>query len=115
MSQQYPQYPQYPNNPNQQPFNPQSPPQAEPRNGFAIVALVVGIAGLVFGLIPLTGFIAVILGATGLIFGLTNIGRIRRRVSTARKMTWFGSILSALALALGVWGMIIVADTFSQL
>src|SRR5262245_65989846 len=79
----------------------------EPKNGFAITALVVGLVGIVFALVPLTGFIAVILGLIGLVFGLVNIGRIRRGRSTAKTMTWFGSMISTLALAGGIGGMVV--------
>jgi len=90
------------------------PTTVEPRNGFAITALVLGIVGILFGLIPLTGFIAFILGATGLVFALSNRGRIKRGRSDAKKMTIFGGVLSAIALALGIWGMIILFTAVDQ-
>jgi hypothetical protein len=92
-------------------------PAPEPKNGFAITALVLGLVGIVFALIPLTGFIAAILGLVGLVFGLANIGRLRRGRSTAKVMTWFGSIISALVLAAGIAGMVIVftaVDKFDE-
>lgn len=92
-----------------------TPTRTEPRNGFAITALVLAIVGLVFSVIPLTGFIAVILGAVGLLFGLLNIGRIRRGVSTARKMTWLGSFFAAAALLIGFIGMVMVFQAVDQL
>jgi len=90
-------------------------PTPEPKNGFAITALVVGLVGIVFALIPLTGFIAAILGLIGLVFGLANIGRIRSGRSTAKVMTWFGSIISALVVAAGIWGMVIVLTAVDNL
>ena len=51
---------------------------AETKNGLAIAALSLGIVGLMFGLIPLTGFIAFGCGAVGLILGLSNMGRLKR-------------------------------------
>ena len=96
-------------------YGDQPMPAPEPKNGFAITALVVGLVGIVFALVPLTGFIAVILGLIGLVFGLVNIGRIRRGRSTAKTMTWFGSIISTLALAGGIWGMVVVFNAVDDL
>ncbi|WP_028662430.1 hypothetical protein [Saccharomonospora iraqiensis] len=84
------------------------------RNGFGITALCLAIAGLVFGLVPLTGFIAVILGALALLFGLLGLGRVRRREATNKKMAITASILGAGALALGVWGVTIVFNTVEE-
>ena len=89
--------------------------QPEPRNGFGITALVLGILAVLFGLIPLTGFIAFGLGAVGLIFGLSNVGRIRRRRATNKGMTWTGGILSALGVVLGIIGMVTVFAAVDQL
>lgn len=100
-------------------YGTQPPPgwtsRPEPKNGFAITALTLAIAGLVFGLIPIMGWAAFIAGAVGLLFGLLNIGRIRRGRSTARKMTWFGSIGSIVAMTFGVIGMVIYFQTIDDL
>lgn len=87
----------------------------EPRNGFAITALSLGLIGLLFGLIPLTGFLAVGLGALGVIFALSNRGRVKRGRSTAKKMTWAGLTISMLTVAFGIWGMVTVFTAVDQL
>jgi hypothetical protein len=87
----------------------------EPKNGLAIAALSLGVVGMLFGLIPLTGFIAFALGAVGLILGLSNRGRLKRGLSTAKKLTVAGLITSLLALALGTWGMVIVFTAVDDL
>lgn len=87
----------------------------EPRNGLGLAALILALIGLVFGLVPLTGFLAVILGITAVALGFAGRGRIRRQRATNRKATWSGIILGVLAIALGIWGIIIVNDAFEQL
>lgn len=86
----------------------------EPKNGFGITALVLAIIGVVFGLIPITGFLAIILGALAVLFGLLGVGRVKRGAATNKVMSWFGTVLGAGALALGVWGTFIVVDTVEQ-
>lgn len=107
-----------------QPFPPPHPhphpypahqPEPEPRNGFGITALSLAVPGLVFGLVPLTGFLAVILGALAVIFGGVGLGRVRRGRATNRVMTWFGLVLGALALVLGVIGVVIVLSAVEEL
>ncbi|MGW4482054.1 DUF2510 domain-containing protein [Rhodococcus triatomae] len=88
----------------------QDPHQASPgttRNGFGITSLVLAIVGVVFGLVPLTGFIALILGALAVLFGLLGFSRVRKGLATNKIMTLIGAGLGAVAIALGVWGMTI--------
>jgi FtsH-binding integral membrane protein len=79
----------------------------EPRNGFGITALVLALVGVVFGLIPLTGFIAVILGALAILFGLLGLGRARRGAASNKKMSIIASGLGIGVLALGIWGVVL--------
>lgn len=115
--------------PPQQPYSQAGPPppsggwdprhaarqQAAPRNGFGITALCLALAGLVLGLVPFTGFLAAILGALALLFGLLGLGRVRKGVATNKKMSIFGAVLGAGALALGIWGMTIVFGAVDDL
>lgn len=80
----------------------------EHRNGFGITALIVGIVGVIFGFIPLTGFVALICGVIALIFGLLGLGRVRRHVADNKVMSWFGTVAAVAAMALGIWGITIV-------
>lgn len=89
--------------------------QAEPKNGFGIAALCLAIPGLVFGLVPLTGFLAAVCGGLALIFGLLGYGRAKRGQASNRKMSVISSILGATAVALGIWGMTIVFDTVEEI
>ncbi|WP_019814446.1 DUF4190 domain-containing protein [Saccharomonospora saliphila] len=89
-------------------------PRQQHRNGFGITALCLALTGLVFGLIPLTGFLAIILGALALVFGLLGLGRARRGEASNKKMTVIASVLGAGALALGIWGLTIVINTVDE-
>lgn len=91
------------------------PPAPAPRNGLGIAALCLGVVGILFGLVPFTGFIAFGLGAIGLILGLVGLGRARKRVATNLKTAISGTVLSALAVALGIWGMVILFTGLNQL
>lgn len=87
---------------------PQTSAAARPGNGFAVTALVLGLVGIPFGLIPITGLFAVAAGLVGLVLGLLAIGQALRGRRRRKVMAWAGTVLSAVALALGVWGMTIV-------
>ena len=87
----------------------------EPRNGYAITALSLALVGVVFSLVPLTGFLAVILGALAVLFGLLNVGRLRRGSSNAKWMTRIALLIGVVALALGVYGITIVFNTVDEI
>lgn len=89
--------------------------RVEPKNGFGIAALCLAIPGLVFGLIPLTGFIALICGALAVIFGLLGHGRARRKVATNKGMAITSTILGVGAIGLGILGMSIVFNAVDEL
>ncbi|MDQ3761481.1 MAG: hypothetical protein M3460_07205 [Actinomycetota bacterium] len=86
-----------------------------PCNGFGITALALALVGLVFGLVPFTGFIALILGMLAVLFGLLGWARTHKGIATNRKMTVIGAALGVGAAALGIWGMTIVFGAVDQL
>lgn len=94
---------------------PLAPPPPEPKNGLGLTALILGLIGLLFSLVPLTGFIAVGLGITGLALGLAGYGRIRHDRATNKKTTIVGLIASTVAVAVGIWGITIVFGVVDQL
>jgi hypothetical protein len=75
-----------------------------------VASLVLGIIGVVTGLIPILFLISLPCGLIGLILGL--VGYKRAATRTMRK---WGVALSAVALLLGVLGIVIVAGAFEEL
>jgi hypothetical protein len=86
----------------------------KPGNGLATAALVLGIVGAVFGLIPLTFFIALICGVLALIFGIigwraANKGRGRKGLAVS------GTVLGIVALLLAFAGIFIIGEAANDL
>lgn len=86
-----------------------------PRNGMGIAGLVLGLCGLVVGLIPLFGIGAILLGVVGLVLGLVGLARARRRVATNTRSAVSGVVASVLAVALGIYGCVVVVGAVNQL
>lgn len=85
-------------------------------NGMAVASLVLGIIGVVFGLVPLTGFIAVICGLLATVFGWVGRKNAKKDPQVGRKtMATWGLVLGVIALALGIWGIVIVGDAINDL
>ncbi len=100
---------------NRGPYAPPPEPPRPPRNGLGIAAVVLGPVGMLFGLIPLTGIVAIACGITGVILGGIGYSRARQRLATNGRTAMTGVVLSALAVALGIWGMVTVSRAFDQL
>ncbi len=79
-----------------------------------MTALVCGIVGSVFGLIPILGLIALTLGVIALVFGLLAARKAKQQ-QQPRGMARAGWILGVVAIVLGVVGMAIVSDAFEDL
>lgn len=108
-------HPQPPDNPPPQWNYPSTPPTTAPRNGFSITALALALSGLVFGLVPFTGFLALMLGALAVLFGILGWARVRRREATNRKMAITSTGLGVLVAALGIWGISITFNAMNKL
>lgn len=81
----------------------------QPKNGFGVASLVLGIVGIILGFVPFIGFVlAGVLGLTGVTLGVLGILRARRRVATNIVMAVIGTCLSVLALLVAMIGVIIV-------
>jgi hypothetical protein len=76
---------------------------------------VLALVGLVFGLVPFTGFLALILGMLAVLFGLLGWSRTRHGIATNRKMTAISTVLGIGAAALGIWGIVIVFGAVDKL
>ncbi|MFX1782891.1 CagY family CD-EC repeat-containing protein [Prescottella equi] len=71
--------------------------------------------GLLFCLVPLTGFIGLILGVIGLALGLAGLSRVRKAQASNKGVTISGIVLSALAVVGGIAGIVIVFTAVDQL
>ncbi|MGH1564673.1 DUF4190 domain-containing protein [Mumia sp. DW29H23] len=81
-------------------------PRPEPKNGLAVAALIIGVVGLVLGLIPLTGWLAIMAGFTAVVLGFVAWQRKRKGRATAGKTALSGVVSGALAIVMGVVGMV---------
>jgi Na+/proline symporter len=84
------------------------------KNGMAVAALVLGIVGAVFGLIPLTFIIAFICGTLGVIFGVVGWRKANRGLGR-KGMAISGFILGIIAVLLAVAGVVIVDEAVTDL
>jgi hypothetical protein len=93
-----PQYGAYPGSyppPPPQPYAGYTPPQAAPKNGLGIAALVIAIFGLVFCWTIVGG---IILGLCALIIGFLARGRVKRGEATNGGVATAGIVLGVLAI-----------------
>jgi ABC-type nickel/cobalt efflux system permease component RcnA len=88
---------------------------SEPGRGTSIAALVCGIVGVVFGLIPILFVISLSLGCVAIVLGLIARSQRRHYPSLKKTMSTWALALGALALVLGVAGIAIVNSTMNQL
>lgn len=85
------------------------------RNGFGLAAAIIAPVGVLFGLVPLTGFLAVICALVAIPLALVGWSRVRRGRATNGNTAMTGLVLGAGALALGVWGITVVFGAMDQL
>jgi hypothetical protein len=75
-------------------------------------AIVCGILGVIFGLIPLTFFLAWTLGLIAVVLGIMAYRRAKR---VGQHQGRAGLVLGVIAIALGGLGLAIVSDAFEDL
>jgi Na+/proline symporter len=80
-----------------------------PGNGLAVAALVCGIIGAVFSLIPWTFWLAWILGILAVVFGAVGRRRADREPAAGKRAqaTW-GLALGVVAIVLGIVGLVLL-------
>ncbi|WP_020107907.1 DUF4190 domain-containing protein [Nocardia sp. 348MFTsu5.1] len=100
--------PQHPITPAPQPYYQQPAPINPEKNGLGIAAIICALIGLLFCLVPFTGFIGLALGITALILGLAGWSRVRKNKATNKKTAISAVVLAILAIAGGIWGIVIV-------
>jgi len=86
----------------------------EPGRGLSIAALVCGIVGTVFGLVPITYLIALACGLTAVVLGAIAWRARKGQAHLRRTMAAWGIALGVVALVFGVAGAVIVADAVNE-
>lgn len=76
-------------------------------NGMATAALVLGILGTVFGLIPFTFWLGIPLGILGIIFGFLGISRANRMGGDRKGMAVAGLVLGIIGVVAGVLWLVL--------
>lgn len=90
-------------------------PAAAPGNGLAVAALVCGIVGAVFGLIPFTFWLAWILGVLATVFGAVGRRKADREPEAGRRsMATAGLILGIVSIALGIVGVVLLTTMIND-
>jgi hypothetical protein len=72
------------------------------RNGLGTAALVLGIIGILFAVIPFLFWIGTVLGLLALILGIVGLGRAKRGEATNKGTATAGTVLGLLALIVSV-------------
>jgi hypothetical protein len=101
---QSPQEPVYGAYPQQPPSGPY-PQQQQPSNGVAIGGMVTGIVGLVFGWVPVAGFI---LGAVAVVLSGVGIRNANKNNASGRGMAIAGLVCGILALLFGLFWILVI-------
>jgi hypothetical protein len=80
------------------------PPEPTKRNGFTITALALSLVGLVFALMPITGFLGFGAGLLAVLFALLAVGRWRRG-QASKGLTIAALVLAILTTVAGFFSM----------
>ncbi|MEU6977037.1 MULTISPECIES: DUF4190 domain-containing protein [unclassified Streptomyces] len=96
--------------PDQQPWGaPGMQPPVQPRNGLGTSALVLGIVGLLFAIIPFLFWLGGILGLLALIFGIVGASRAGKGLATNKGMAVTGLVLGALSILVSIIWTVVIA------
>jgi hypothetical protein len=79
-----------------------TPPAPQPKKGLAITALVLGIVAVAGCFIPVLNIVSIIIGFVGLVFGIVAVVLAVKRRSGGRTMGIVGTVLSVLAIIVGI-------------
>ncbi|MEU6930082.1 DUF4190 domain-containing protein [Streptomyces sp. NPDC046385] len=96
--------------PDQQPWGaPGTQPPVQPRNGLGVTALVLGIVGLLFAIIPFLFWLGGILGLLALIFGIIGASRAGKGLATNKGSAVTGLVLGALSILVSIVWTVVIA------
>jgi Protein of unknown function (DUF2510) len=82
-------------------------PTVAPRNGLGIAAIILGIIGAIFGIIPVDVLLGGILGVIGVIVGFLGRGRAMRGEAINRGIAERGILISTSAVAISVFSLFV--------
>ena len=85
--------------------------QGRPKNGLGPTAVILGIVGVLFGLVPMTFFIAGPVGVAGVLVGRAGHRRCKRGEANNGRVAMFGAVISGAAIVLACIGAVIVFTT----
>lgn len=111
MSQYQPGQPGYPH----QPEYGYRPAQPEPKNGFGLAALITGLCGAAFGLLPITFWIAAPLALTAIVLAAAQFGRIRRGTANNPLVTVIGLFAGIAAAVLAFSGFQVMSGAIGDI
>lgn len=97
------------------PGAPYGAPPAQPRNGFGVAALVLGIVAIVLFWIPFVDILGIILGILAIVFGVVGIARVRTGQATNRGMAIAGIVTGAIGVVLSAAMLILFGVGLSYL
>jgi Domain of unknown function (DUF4352) len=83
-------------------------------NGIGIVALIIGIIGVIFGAAPSLFWLAGVFGSVGLILGVIGRRQATRGEVSSGLMALWGIVISAVAVALSIVGLVIGLPVFGN-
>jgi len=82
-------------------------PAAEPRNDLGVVALLLGIAAVLIGLIPRAFVVAYVIAVVAAAGGFFSVARVRSGVADNRRTAVAATLLGTAGLALSALGYVI--------
>ncbi|MER7518011.1 DUF4190 domain-containing protein [Streptomyces sp. NPDC126499] len=90
------------------------PPYAQPQNGLGVAALVLGIVGVLFGILPFLFWLGAILGVLAVVFGIIGAGRAGKGLATNKGMAVTGAVLGGVALVASLAWLIVIATAVTD-
>ncbi|MFE3069858.1 DUF4190 domain-containing protein [Streptomyces sp. NPDC059247] len=84
----------------------QAPPS---RTGLGVAALVVGIVGLVFAIVPFLFWLGGIMGVVALVLGIVGLGRAKRGETNDRGQSVAGIVLGSVTLVVSAAWLVVLA------